>query len=551
MLTGLRIEGYALIDALEVEWQPGLTALTGETGSGKSIVLGALGLVLGERADSNVIREGAQKCIVEAVFSSDQSEWLTSHELDVLDELCIRREISAKGRSRAFVNDTPVAVADLRSLGARLVDLHGQENTLALAEKPHRIALIDALGVPEQVLQGYKEAFSDWRKKLAERHELLASEGQASSDPDYLQYQITEIEGLQLDQHDASLREAEWNTLQHAGQIRTELLEAHAALLSDDRETDALTLLGQAVKSLARASAHHPQAEALVERLEGVRMEALEIAHELTDEADRIQEDPEREHLLGQWLDELQRLLTKHRLNSAEELLELCATMSRQLAALNQRKIRITEIDEEIEIALRSVMERGITLRTVRKRVASGLAASILAHLGGLKMAQAELEIRWTPATEPDAWGLDDVEWYFRSHPTSSFQPLTQVASGGEKSRLMLAIKAVQSKHSLAQTIILDEIDTGVSGHVAECMAQLMEAMAAHQQVIAVTHLPQVAGRADHHLRVSKLEGVHHVATQVTQLSREERVQEIASMLSGAKVTQAATEHAKALMKPA
>lgn len=550
MLAGLRIEGYALIDSLEMKWQPGLTALTGETGSGKSIVLGALGLVLGGRADTSVIRTGADKCVVEATFSSDEREWLEAHELDVHDDLCIRREISAKGRSRAFVNDTPVSVADLRSLGARLVDLHGQENTLALAEKAHRIALVDALGVPPSVLADYQDAFSAWRDKLAERHMLRSGSGQAASDPDYLQYQISEIEGLELHQYDAGAREAEWNTLQHAGQIRAELLEAHAALQSDEREYDALTLIGQAVKSLARASANHPAAEALVERLESLRMEAIELEHEIANEAERIQEDPEREHLLGQWLDELQRLLTKHRMNSPEELQALSSTMSQQLEALHQREARLSKIEQEVEAALQHVLRTGAALRAARERIASELAASILVHLSGLKMGQAELEIRWSPAGEPDAWGLDEVEWYFRSHPTSSFQPLTQVASGGEKSRLMLAIKAVQSEHSLARTIILDEIDTGVSGHVAECMAQLMETMATHQQVIAVTHLPQVAGRADHHLRVSKLAGADHVATEVAQLSRAERIQELASMLSGAQVTEAATEHAKALMKP-
>lgn len=549
MLTGLRIEGYALIESLEIEWQEGLTALTGETGSGKSIVLGALGLALGDRADTSVLRTGAPKCIVEATFHSDQSAWLEAHELDEEPELHLRREISAKGRSRAFINDTPVSVADLKSLGMRLVDLHGQESTMALAEKEHRIALVDAMGVPAQSQSDYARAFQDWQSKLAERRKLQNGGGMGSNDPDYLRYQITEIESLELTQHDAKAREEAWNTLQHAGQIRADLLEASGTLLSDTADFDVVSALSQATKALGRAAQHHPAAASLLERLEGLRLEGMDLEREITDEADRIQEDPEREHRLGEWLDELQRLLSKHRVADAEALEELREDMHHQLQALEQRDARLASIDGEIATVRRIVEECGATLRAHRQSTSSKLAQDIVAQLGGLKMGTAELEIRWVPAAEPDAWGLDDVEWYFRSHPTSSFQPLTQVASGGEKSRLMLAIKAVQAEHSLASTIILDEIDTGVSGHVAECMAQLMETMSQHQQVIAVTHLPQVAGRADHHLRVSKQDRQSSVHTHVEQLAQAERVTELAAMLSGAQVTEAATEHAKALIK--
>lgn len=549
MLQGLRIEGYALIDKLEIEWHAGLTTLTGETGSGKSIVLGALGLVLGDRADTSVIRTGASKCVVEATFYSDVSDWLLAHELDVEHTLELRREISGKGRSRAFINDTPVSVSDLKELGSLLVDLHGQDETLALAERTRRIDLVDSLGDHAEALSAYTESYIAWQNKLTERKALLASTSGPAGDVDYLNYQIEEIQSLGLAQFDVAEREEEWNTLQHASQIRMDLAGAQTCLASDDRDQDVVSALGLAVKSLQRAAQHHAPAADLAERMESLRMEAQELQREIESESDRIQEDPEREQLLSTWLDELQRLLAKHRVGDAEELIALEAQMAEQVETLLHRADRLERIETEINETRAALETAGTALRQAREVQSKRLVEAIQLHLASLKMADAELEIHWTPAPSPDEWGLDDVEWMFRSHGSSAFQPLTSVASGGEKSRLMLAIKAVQAEHTQVKTIILDEIDTGVSGHVAECMANLMEEMAKHQQVIAVTHLPQVAGRAAHHLRVNKASTPTDVTTEVRQLNRVERIQELAAMLSGSTITRAATEHAEQLLR--
>jgi DNA repair protein RecN (Recombination protein N) len=282
--------------------------------------------------------------------------------------------------------------------------------------------------------------------------------------------------------------------------------------------------------------------------MESLKVEAVELMRDLDHEVDRVQEDPEREQFLRNWLDEYQRLLTKHRLSSADGLLAKEAEMSGAIEAIQNRDERISELKASVDAAFSQVKSAGKALREVRKTTTKQLEESIVHQLGQLKMKDASLQVVWTEMGAPDAWGLDDVEWLFRSHPTSSFQPLTQVASGGERSRLMLAIKAVQSHHAAPKTIILDEIDTGVSGHVAECMARLMREMSAHQQVISVTHLPQVAGIADHHLQVTKNASTDKVETRVEQLTPDARIQEIAAMLSGAEITPAALQHAEALL---
>lgn len=548
MLKALKIEGYALIDSMEMEWKEGLTALTGETGSGKSIVLGALGLALGERGDASVIRTGATKCLVEARFQADVADWLNAHDFDVEDELVIRREVTAKGRSRAFINDTPTSVSELKALGQLLVDLHGQDETRALADRVRRIELMDAMGNHRGLVDAYIAAHRFWQDRLEERRNLLNRSKGPEGDVDYLSYQCEEIAALGLAGKDVDALQAEWHVLQHAASIRAELLESAEVLSSERSEVDALSAIGMAAKSLSRAAHHHPGANELAERMESVRTELAELQRDIEAEAERVQEDPERQQELQQWLDEYQRVLAKHRVQQASELLEKEAEMNEAIAEIQHRAERLEAIETEVAEAFAEVTRHGTVLRAARTETAERWVAQVMDQLRALKMEDAAMEVAWTPLETPDSWGLDEVEWLFRSHPTSAFQPLTQVASGGERSRLMLAIKAVQCSHSPAPTIILDEIDTGVSGHVAECMANMMREMSQTQQVISVTHLPQVAGAANHHLRVTKHTSADRVHTAVSSLDSAERVEEIASMLSGARITEAAREHALSLL---
>ena len=548
MLNALKIAGYALIDSMEVEWNEGLTALTGETGSGKSIVLGALGLALGERADASVIRTGATKCLVEARFRADVAEWLDAHDFDMEDELVIRREVTTKGRSRAFINDTPTSVAELKSLGLLLVDLHGQDETRALGDRVRRIELMDAMGDHAPQVERYAAAFRVWQERLEERRRLVQRAKGPEGDLDYLTYQCEEIAALALAGKDVDALHEEWNVLQHAASIRAELLESAETLSSDRSEVDTIAALGISAKSLSRAGQHHPAAAELAERMEHLRSELADLHRDIETESERVQEDPERELELQQWLDEYQRVLAKHRLNHASELLEKEAEMNQAISDAQHHAERLEAIESEVAEAFDAVVKHGAALRAERTEAADRWVIQVMEQLQALKMKDAAIEVTWMPLETPDAWGLDEVEWLFRSHPTSAFQPLTQVASGGERSRLMLAIKAVQGMHSPAPTIILDEIDTGVSGHVAECMAKMMREMARWQQVISVTHLPQVAGAADYHLRVSKHTTSDRVNTGITSLGPKDRVEELASMLSGARITEAAREHAQSLL---
>ncbi len=549
MLKCLRIEGYALIDALEIQWNEGLTAITGETGSGKSIVLGALGLALGERSDASIIRKDAAKCVVEARFEADLSEALDALGLDKEEEVCLRREVTAKGRSRAFINDTPVAVNDLKKIGRLLVDLHGQDESRALSERAHRIALIDSFASDQKRVQAYKTAFFDWQNTVEGLKEMQAASNSPMGDADYLAYQLNELLSLKLDSHDAEEIQEEWNTLQHASAIRNELQQTAQILANDDRDEDVISALALAAKSLTKAASMHGPADALANRISSIRAEAEDLLREVEMELDQVQEDPERSDQLSQWLDELNRLLVKHRAQSSPELAQKAIQMQQALDDIEHRDARLKELQISVDRNFQRVQETGLALQIERQKNADQLAKDVKGHLAGLKMADAEIKVVWSALTVPDEDGLDDVEWHFRSHVTSTFQPLNSVASGGEKSRLMLAIKAVQTAHASARTIILDEIDTGVSGQVADCMAQLMDCMAQHQQVIAVTHLPQVAGHATHHMKVSKLTSPEAVHTQVTHLTPEGRVQELAEMLSGAQVTSAATDHAISLLQ--
>lgn len=549
MLKSLRIEGYALIDSLEIDWEQGLTALTGETGSGKSIVLGALGLALGERGDSSVIRSGSDRCMVEAIFQSEVHDWLKDNDFELDELVTLRREISAKGRSRAFINDTPCSVQQLRELGTHLVDLHGQDDTRALADRAHRIALIDDLGKLGQLVQEYSERYHVWKTLTDELHALKHDAESPSGDIAYLTFQIEEIQSLQLDQRDFESLQEEMHALENASNIQMELRNASNLLSTDEAESDVLGALGQASKCLTRIAGYMERFRGLHERIEATRQELLDVLREIDREADHFQEDPQRLSALTDWFDECNRLMAKHRLKDTSELTAKMIEMVAAVDAIENRGHRISALDAEIEEALKSVKAAGVALRNARVEASNQLISQVKSHFGQLKMSDAELAITWEEMRLPDELGLDDVEWEFRSHPSSTFQPITQVASGGERSRVMLAIKALQAEAAASHTIILDEIDTGVSGHVAECMARLMLRMSTNQQVIAVTHLAQVAGQAAHHYKVSKLASEATVLTTIQRLNSNERIEELAGMLSGETITEAAKKNAEALLR--
>lgn len=559
MLEILQIRNYALIEALDVTWSEGLTAMTGETGSGKSIVLGALGLVLGGRADAQQVREGEAKCSVDAIFTGlppAVGTWLREMDFDDLSmtdgKLRIRREILAGGRSRAFIQDSPAKVGDLTALAPFLVDLHGQDETRALMERETRLALLDAAGSHASTTRDYRDRFADWQ---AARKELAAIEkrlGGPQADGDYLDFQIRELDALKLDSVDAAALEAERDLLENASTIRFSLLGA-SDLLDGDSHADASSILDALKRAeglLGEAAEHMPAAREWSERMGSVRIELLDLASDISNSADGIEEDPGRLAQLNAQLDHLNRALVRHQAADVVELKQkydaLCAERLDAETLEEQR----TEVLERVEKLQAEVAGLGKALTTSRQAAADTLCSQVMADVQELKMPHAQLQFAFEPLSfsKWDEWGTSEVEILFSANPGSRLAPLAQVASGGERSRLMLALKAAKAASQPGSTIVLDEIDTGVSGEVASRMAALMARMAVHQQVLTVTHLPQVAARAHHHVEVKKVTDGQSTRTLVEPLNDVQRIEAIAMMLSGAEITQAARTHAEALL---
>ena len=547
MLQRLSISNFALLEAVHLELHPGMTALTGETGSGKSILLGALGLALGDRADATVIRAGAARCTVEAEFEvQPHADWLEQRGYESTGGLILRREIAAAGRSRAFINDTPCSVAELKELGLRCVDLHGQDETRALAERTTRLRLLDRCADQAPIVHAYRTAFVHWKACEAALERAAAEASAPLADVDYLTYQLQELERLDLAHNDFAALEAEREVLLHATEHRTALYAAAAALEGDDRSSGGIDALAAAGKLLQSATTT-PDTEELAARLSSVRVEVLDIARSLGGLADVTEENPERLAHLEHWIAEFERLRTKHRCADAGALRTHEEFLAASLLGVEDRAAAWERAQAEERTAYAVMHAAGEALATSRHAAALALVAQTREHLAGLKLGDAALEFVFAPMKSPDALGTEDVEVLFSANAGTAPLPLTAVASGGERSRLMLALKAATGAFALAPTIVLDEIDTGVSGDVAARMAALMRGMSQHRQVLAITHLPQVASRAPHHLLVFKTRDVPPV-TQVVSLAGAQRVEALASMLSGSQITAASLANAEALL---
>ncbi len=550
MLKSLNIRNYALIDALDLPWSTGMTAMTGETGSGKSIVLGALGLLIGDRADTSSIRTGADRCTVEGVFSTTPAiqAWLEANQLDAWDDLIIRREFSRQGRGRIFVNDTPVKLQDLHALGNRLVDLHGQDSAKLLLQREFQLAWIDSNADHAPTIQAYAEVYAAFKEAQRRLAELELKRSQPQTDLDYIQYQLDELNQLNLEDQDWNALMEERDVLENGEAIREALTQALAALSDNDEGTGAVDRVQVAGKQLDTLGGISNRFLELAQRLTSVRIELDDLIQELTVLAEESDANPNRLDYLNALHNDLQRILHKHHAANVDELKRLQISLAEQLS-------EAADVDQAYAAAQQALVQRrtevfevGRRLMQSRQTIAAGLASGIMEKLQRLSMPDACLDFTWNEMTEPDAMGIEEVTIVFSANPGHPALPLQKVASGGEKSRLMLAFKATGQGSTSIPTIVLDEIDTGVSGKVAEEMAELMHQMAQQQQVISVTHLPQVAASADHHLKVSKRSVDAATRTEVTPLGTDARVQELAGMLSGSVVTEAAMAHASALL---
>lgn len=548
MLKHIRIENYVLIEHVDLPLLDGLTAITGETGSGKSILLGALGLILGERADHETLRDANAKCIVEATFVLDDAfrSFFLQNDLDFERESIVRREITPSGKSRAFINDTPVTLKTLRDFGCEVVDIHSQLESSRLREKSFRFELLDAAAKQQDAVQNYRATYQSWLKAVRELDEWKDREAKQKSDLDYYRFQLDELEQLKLDDDawDDMAQEAE--TLRHAGSIAEALREVSYRL--DDGDLPVLAELKRAIASLESiADVHRPSAD-LLDRMKSAYLELKDLAMETASAGEGVAEDPVRLTQIEAKLDELYRVLTKHRLDGVGELRAFRDELVERLNSIERIDDTIAELTEKVSSTRAMLLESGNALHLAREKSARKIEQEVGALLSRMKMPDAKLRFELQLQAEPGPFGVSDVQLLFTANKGSSPQPLEKSASGGELSRLMLALKTVIAGYRKLPTLILDEIDTGVSGEVAARMADSMTELARTTQLIAISHLPQVAGRATHHLKVIKETRDEKTYTRLQVLNASERVEELASMLSGDTVTDSAREHARELL---
>jgi len=559
MLGRLTIENYALIKRADINWTQGWTALTGETGAGKSIVLDALGLVLGARADASVLRDPQKKCIVEAQFTLGEAalKFVAGHDLDcdldcdkgqATEQLTVRRVIAPGGRSRAFVGDEPVRLEVLRELAPLLIDFHGQDDGHRLFKSAGRLHAIDAEGGREVAAakNAYESAFGTWTALVAEQNRRLAAG--ASADLDYLQFQSDELLDAELESLDWAGLEMELSELEHAEDIQRALQSAASALEGDGGElSGAIADIQRALGAVAEVVKASPACGPIHDRLRSVRIELEDLLAECGSAAENIVADPRKMEQLGAQRDLIMRLMTKHRAGDPAALQVRHVELKGQLEEARHRTERLAEIDGEIQAALEETTRSGETLHTLRSAASMALAEKTTAQLGALKMPAVQLYWTWSRRSEPAAQGLYSHDLLFSANPGHPAQAIEKVASGGERSRLLLAMRAVLAANAEVPTLILDEIDTGVSGDVADRMARLMADIAQNTQVIVITHLPQVAARAEHQQRISKSTGDGTALTHIEELDEEARIEELAAMLSGSEITEDARSQARQL----
>ena len=549
MLTNLHIENYALIRESDILFGQGFVAITGETGAGKSILLGALGLLLGQRADAAVLADKGKKCVVEARFDIEGlglQPLFDEADVDYDDALILRREILPSAKSRAFANDTPVQLPFLKQLGARLIDIHSQHQTLTLGDSHFRLSLLDTLaGGSER--ECYEEAFRIYSHHKRDLEELTAAEAQNRKEQDYLQFQFDELNEARLQPDEQASLEQESQLLAHAEAVREGIATA-AAAVDDETEQSVLARLRQAKSALGHVAQYHPQADELQKRLESSLIEIDDINSELQSAAAGITYSPERQQEVDDRLAHLYRLQKKHGVDSVAALIQLRDELDQRLQGISTLDERIQTLMEEVDKAFAQVQQTADRLTASRTKVGRLLEKNILPTLHELGMPEARFEVEIRPMATYGSTGHDTVAFLFNANRGGELRDVAKVASGGELSRLMLAVKSMLTSHSLLPTVIFDEIDTGVSGDISVAVGTIMQRMAQRMQVVAITHLPQIAARASQHLKVYKQTADDRTVSRIRELEPRERVTEVATMLSSDPPTKAALQTAKELM---
>lgn len=554
MLKHLYIRNFALIKELDIDFRSGFSVITGETGAGKSIILGAIGYLLGQRADTKSILPGAEKCTIEATFDIegyDLKDLFREYDVDNDGEECIiRREFTASGKSRAFVNDSPANLTFLRELGYQLIDIHSQHQNLLIAKENFQLHILDVMAQNSRQLEEYRNGFTDYREALQELSEAREILARSRAEEDYLRFQLEQLEELNPKAGEDEELEEEQTRLSHAEEIKGTLYRADA-LFSNDEEPggviEQLKHISQAVQSLSRV---YPAVEEYAGRIDSALIELKDISAELNDLADRIEYNPARLEEINNRLDSIYTLEKKHEVNSAAGLEAFMKELRRKLDAISNGEDNINRLEKEVQEKLAQATRLAEVLSKSREQAAREVEASIGRMLTQLDIPNNRFEVRIGKNAQLTENGADQVTYFFSANRNMALRAISEVASGGEIARLMLALKAITSQKENLPTIIFDEIDTGVSGKVASSMASLMREMTAgnRHQVIAITHLPQIASCGSTHYRVYKEETGDQTYSHIRKLSDEERITEIAHMLSGSEITEAAIMNAKQLL---
>ena len=551
MLTHLTISNYALIEKLDIDLSSGFSVITGETGAGKSIILGALGLICGQRADAKALKAGAAKCLIEATFdvSGLQLEhFFADNDIDFDGAECIvRREIHAAGKSRAFLNDTPVQLAVLKELSAYIIDIHSQHRNLLMGREDFLLSVLDVMADNADCRKDYVNAFHAYIVAERELRQLREQVAKDQTDTEYMQFQLQQLEEANLKEGEQEELEQEQELLEHAEEIRQSLQGAYTMLNAEDCAVT--QQLRQAVNALRQVERVMPDAASWAERLESCRIELADLEQDIEQAAERTEADPQRLAFLDERLSTLYSLQKKHRKTSVEELIELRDSLAEQLDRIENSDEYLAKKTLEVEQLFKSLCTIGKALTKTRTTAAATLQLGLCERLQLLGMPAVQVAFQITERGNPETSGMDAVTFLFSANRNVSMQDVSQIASGGEIARLMLSLKAILSAHQNLPTIIFDEIDTGVSGKMAEKMAEVMQVMAKSCQVICITHLPQIAALGEEHYFVYKTEHSDATTSSIKQLDNEGRIREIATMLSGAELTQAAIENAKALLR--
>ncbi len=549
MLQHLKIENYALIRKMDIPFDKGFIAITGETGAGKSIMLGALGLILGQRADSNVLWDKEKKCIVEAVFDIDDAfkPFFQANDLDFYYQTTIRREIIPNGKSRAFINDTPVQLNIMKELGERLIDIHSQHNTLTLKNSSFQFSIIDSYIDNKDIFSNYSPLYSQWKDLVSTIKELEIKEANFQKEASYYQFLSDEFESANLQMGEKEELEREIDLLSNAEKIKTNIVES-ANYLDKDDGLGAINLIQLARQNISKIASFHSSLEQLHNRLDSSFIELRDIISELISFGETISVDSERLLISQERLELIYKLENKHYVNSLEELLKVRDEINEKLLETSNLSEKIEKLKkEEKELFSKlNVLAKEITKQ--RKLSSQSIEKEILPLLGEMGMKEAILKINILENDVLSSNGENDIEFLFNANKGGELQPISKVISGGELSRLMLALKAVMNNKEDMPTMIFDEIDSGVSGDIASKVGNIMRQISSSHQVIAITHLAQIAAKADNHYKVFKNNSSDTTYSEMKLLSKEERIEEIATILSDGSITPSAKALAKELL---